>query len=427
MITNNSTLNVSEYYRIRDSDQVEDLKKLYLNGSGWSKYLSIEGSTAHFRHYVGTVQTKNFRFSILPKIWTGDEAEANKNLMRLLLYTYKTPSLFEPEVSISPKYENNDLFELLILFYSMTLEKQLNQGMYRRYVKRDEESRYLRGKLNLQRQLNRYDRSLFDITDFRFSADNEMNRHFAHATSIFSTYTRDIRSLDLLSSIETLFKSEGVQGQMLSSPLSFNRLNDRFQIPYNYADLILKHLNPEPGNEKQSMMMLFDMNIVFQEFFVRFIKRNKSTIFPGKFVKISPQYKRKNFIFNESGALRFTIPDLKIECRSGDVTKTFILDLKYKLMNSVKIENSPESSEDDIYGISSSDLYQMFTYSDLYDSDDTILIFPGSKNDISDPYKFKETGHKLWICMLHLDFNNDGWEKTLAVKFQTFFNRIGPS
>lgn len=97
------------------------------------------------------------------------------------------------------------------------------------------------------------------------------------------------------------------------------------------------------------------------------------------------------------------------------------------ISNSVKIENSPESSEDDIYGISSSDLYQMFTYSDLYDSDDTILIFPGSKNDISDPYKFKETGHKLWICMLHLDFNNDGWEKTLAVKFQTFFNRIGPS
>lgn len=419
---------VAEYGRITDGQLLKELTSLYMKDEKMSKFLKVQNSAAYFKHYVGTVQTEHFTVSIFPKVWAKSDLIQNdtiKNLLRILLYTYLTSSLFKPETMISPQYEKNDLFELLILFYSKTLEKELNQGMFRRYVRRDEESRYLRGKLILEKQLNRPDKSVFDITDFRFSADNEMNRYFAYATNLFSTFTQDLRNLDLLTSIELLFQSELIANHTLPMNVSFNRLNDRFQIPYNYADLIIKHLRPEPGNGKRAMMMLFDMNTVFQEFFIKFIKKNKSVIFQDWEVMICSQYKHRNFIFNQSRALRYTIPDLWIEVKKENVIKRFILDMKYKIMRDIEIEETSEDSDDDIFRITQSDLYQMFTYSNLYEADGTILVFPGNKNQIGGPYNFKKDGAMLWVCMLRLDFSKDTWEKDLAEEFrEKVFNEI---
>jgi 5-methylcytosine-specific restriction endonuclease McrBC regulatory subunit McrC len=183
-------------------------------------------------------------------------------------------------------------------------------------------------------------------------------------------------------------------------------------------------MRPEPGNGKQAMMMLFDMNIVFQEFFVKFIKKNKLIIFPDCTVKIEPQYKNKNFIFNKSGALRLTIPDLWIEVQRENHKKTFILDTKYKIMQDLTIEESSENSDEDVFSITSADLYQTFTYSELYKPNGTILVFPGKKNQLSEPYNFKKDGLTLWFCMLRLDFNKDVWEKEMAEEFRGIFNKI---
>lgn len=417
---------VTEYHRITDGQLLKELTNLYLKDEKMAKFLAVQNSVAYFKHYVGTVQTEHFAVSILPKIWAKDERiqENNmRNLLRMLLYTYLPPSLFDPEMLISPRYERNDLFELLILLYSITLEKELNQGMYRRYVSREEESRYLKGKLNLAKQLNRLDKSVFDITDFRFSADNEMNRYFAYATSLFSTFTQDFRNLDLLTSIELLFQSEAILNHTLPMNINFNRLNDRFQIPYNYANLIIKHMRPEPGNDKHAMMMLFDMNTVFQEFLVKFVKKNQSAIFPDCEVKIDSQHKRKNFIFEHSYALRFTIPDLWIEVKKENVKKTFIIDMKYKLMRDTRIDEKPERL-DDVFKITQSDLYQMFTYSNLYKADGTVLVFPGGENKLDGPYNFKKDGFLFWVLMLRLDFNKDTWEKELIEDLRSKFNEL---
>ena len=66
----------------------------------------------------------------------------------------------------------------------------------------------------------------------------------------------------------------------------------------------------------------------------------------------------------------------------------------------------------------------MFAYSELYKSRGTVLVFPGSGNRISDPYRFTEDGRLLWIYMLHLDLNTEGWEENLAVEFRDHFSAI---
>ena len=415
-----------EYDRIRDGQILKELTNLYLKDEQMSTFLSVHNSAAYFKHYVGTIQTEHFTISILPKIWAKDDQPKENimaNLLRLLLYTYLPTSLLKPETLISPRHERNDLFELLILLYSITMERELNQGLYRRYISIEEESRYLRGKLNLAKQLNRLDKAKFDISDFRFSANNNMNRYFSYATTLFSMFTRDLRNLHVLSSIELLFQSESVKNDRLPATVNFNRLNDRFQIPYNYANLIINHMRPEPGNDKRAMMMLFNMNEVFQEFFVKFIEKNRFTIFPDCEVNIKSQYKHKNFIFDHSDALRFTIPDLWIEVIKENVKKTLVIDMKYKLMSDIKFEGNSESL-DDLFKITQSDLYQMFTYSNLYKADGSVLVFPGDNMKLSKRYNFLKDETPLWIFMLRLDFSDDGWENKLSKDVRSKFQEI---
>ncbi|AAT42612.1 hypothetical protein PTO0027 [Picrophilus oshimae DSM 9789] len=206
--------------------------------------------------------------------------------------------------------------------------------------------------------------------------------------------------------------------------VSFNRLNERFEIPYNYAEMIMKNMRLDIGNDKRTMMMLFDMNMIFQNFFTIFIIRNRRKIFQGKTVRIIPQYSRRNFIFSDSHALRITKPDLYIEVEDINKKNIFILDMKYKLLQKADIEEYINDHIEDVYSVSQLDLYQMFTYSDLYGTDGTILVFPGRVGAISNPYMFKENGRILWICIIPLDFTGDSWEERLVECVKGFFDKI---
>ncbi|MGC8581972.1 MAG: 5-methylcytosine restriction system specificity protein McrC, partial [Thermoplasmata archaeon] len=221
-------IKIYEYEKIHDDILLKEIISLNGKNKKWSNFINIQKSTFYFKHYVGIVQIGNFRISILPKIWTKNGKnieETVKNLFKMLLYTYHLPSFSEPALNISSSYEVNDIFELLVLLYANTLEKQMNEGIYRKYVRIEEESKYIRGKLNLEKQLNRIDKSFFDITNFRFSANNDMNRYFAYSTTLFLNFTSDQKIFNMLKHIEVLFRSEGVSNNSLPDHISFNRLN----------------------------------------------------------------------------------------------------------------------------------------------------------------------------------------------------------
>ena len=159
--------------------------------------------------------------------------------------------------------------------------------------------------------------------------------------------------------------------------ITFNRLNERFQIPYTYAKIILDSLLIITGNGRRAMMMLFDMNVVFERFFARFIERNKEVIFTqGNDIEVpSSQHSMRNFIYNlNNRPLRSTQPDLKVAFGGS----TYIFDTKYKILKVPDVDEDEDMTIDDITKISSGDLYQMFTYSELYRSSGTIMVFPGS-------------------------------------------------
>lgn len=391
----------------------------------YGKYMVSSKTEFRFRHHVGILQTKNFRIQVLPKIWKSDLRSKEytlSNLIRLLMYAFAPPRLNVPETAISEERLDLDLFDLVIRLYATSLADQLSLGAYRRYTRTHEESRYLRGKLDIGKQTRKIDQSKFDIDYFRFSSDNDLNRFFAYATRVFRNLTHDILNSEILSSIESVLISEGITQANPNARINFNRLNQRFEIPYTYARVILDSLQILPGNGGRAMMMLFDMNVVFERFFAKFIERNMETIFAGMNIEEpSAQHSERNFIYNNNNRpLRITQPDLKITAGGS----TYIFDTKYKILKAPDIVEDDGTTSDKITRISSGDIYQMFAYSELYKSRGTILVFPGSENRISDPYRFTKDGRLLWIYMLHLDLNSEGWEEKLAVEFRDHFGEI---
>jgi 5-methylcytosine-specific restriction enzyme subunit McrC len=427
----NSQKDCVDVFENEETSEPQPLVKEIHNLAGKTEYLDkflvTKDNYFKFKHHVGILQTDKYRVRILPKIWKDNcpGRDYARNLVKLLLYAFSGKVKTPPETEMSAEINDLDLFELLMRLYAITLEDQLSMGAYRMYNRSEEENRYLKGKLNLEKQLRKIDQSIFDISSFRFSGDNDLNRFFVYATDRFLQMTRDTLNSAILSSIKLRFDPEEVSNVIPKDNVNFNRLNERFQVPYTYAKLVLDGLIPLPGDDDKSLMMIFDMNVVFEEFFATFLRRNEKIIFKGiGSVKIIKPDSSRNFIYKKTRdrgyLIRYTKPDVII--RIGKLK--FIFDTKYKILKKPEITEDEDNRTDEIKKISANDLYQMFTYSEIYDSKGIILVFPGSESKLSEPYRFKENGRFLWVYMVNLDLSGAEWEIELANKFGEDFSKI---
>ena len=210
--------------------------------------------------------------------------------------------------------------------------------------------------------------------------------------------------------------------EWISKEFHFNRLNERFQLPYNYADLIINGNVFSHNKGRKYYSFLYDMNKLFEQFIANLIKRNSSTIFGLDFPikNIQVQKESKNFLYKGDEATRKTILDILVELPSH---KKIIIDTKYQIMG-----DSEDSNEDDS---KNPHLYQLFTYSKLYKADLALIIYPlevnghaGSENEgINDSgrnretYTFEKGGStKFKMCGIPMDLSGDRkiWENRLV-------------
>ena len=415
-----------EYEQCKDSDIVYELNELASSNEELYKFMEITSTYVKFRHYTGFIPTKNYRIQVLPKISKLDMDEKNSrdNLIGILLYIFSPPEVSIPKVEINDDAEL-DMLDLIIRMYAITLEEQILQGAYRKYIRFSEESKFLRGKLNVAKQIRKIDHSKFSINDFRFSMDNDLNRFFAHANRNFMRLTHDSTNANLLAWIDGILHDEDIS-PWSGCKINFNRLNERFRTPYIYARMILDNLIMMSGGPRDNITMIFNMNMVFENFFAKFINKNKETIFSNMSPKIEIQCRSNNFIYNYNvddikKSLRFTKPDVILSLDNY----TYIFDTKYKKLNDPRIDRIKVKT-DKAHSIASSDLYQMYTYSQVYNAKHTVLVFPGYESRLSDSYVFtlKDKEKKLWIYMLKLNFNSGKWEGDLVDEFKKNFMKI---
>lgn len=326
---------IFENQKVKNPELKVELKNFFNRFPDFEKYITNAGTDIMVRNYVGVIGTKNYKIEILPKIWRKSQDEIiNFNHLRdnffiLFSYAFFRPPFFEPYLKLLEKKKIDNLRDFTLMLFSNTLFDETRKGIYKNYVKEHATSKYLKGKLEVRKHIIRPNKSLFDVETHNFNGDNKLNQIFEWSLEEFLKTSNDVRLRKQLLQMSGIFKSEYVKSLKYNDlTYSFNRINDRFEIPYNYACILLENKTAVSGGNKKEMMFLYDMNKIYEKFLFNFIYRNKLQIFGTNKVKLEYDKGHRNMLLDPlTNKKRFmTKPDIRLKL--GHLT--LILDAKNK-------------------------------------------------------------------------------------------------
>jgi 5-methylcytosine-specific restriction enzyme subunit McrC len=336
--------------------------------------------------YVGTVRIGKQSVQILPKIYRTDIYPANReavaraateNLLYLLSYAGKFP-IRENEIS-SLSRQTSDWFEILTRLFAEHLIKEWERGASRNYQTVESELPVLKGKWRFSEQMRRPSAShKFTVSFDEFTADNKLNRVFRFVVERLWKLTKEASNRQLLSDLRMLMDEVTLLPQMTAkeaAPSLLSRMNSRFLPLLNLARLFLDSgaIRLSAG-DTESFAFVFDMNALFENFLIEFIRRHRFEILPE-------HLQMCDFLPQTKGATRFlahretkSVFQLKPDLAFQDKNHNFplLLDAKYKRL----------TEQDLRMGVSQSDFYQMHAYAHRFEAPRIILIYPQtSEND----------------------------------------------
>lgn len=404
MILNNKPISILEYQESRELSK-KQLRELEII----NKYFNCEIFKLTYKggfkasNYVGIVQIGNQTIEVLPKIFTKKEnleignkeerTKIKKNLLYMLSYTKK---LKLKETDISSLAKNTTLYESIVYLFAKNLIELLKQDLIRNYETREENTSFLKGKLLMSKHLryNLFNKAKFYSQFDEFTEDNLMNQIFKATIDRLLKFTDNNTNFKLLTECNLIL--EGVSLNRIkysdSQKVKFTRLNAQYEDIYNLSVLLLFGNSIElNANNTKTYSLMFDMNKLFEEFIFEFIKRECNT----KENLIQSEKPRK-YLFKNSPKFELR-PDITINCKNDKCD--LIIDTKYKKVNNVKSEK---------YGVSREDVYQMFTYSKVYDCKNIILLYPEYKSSVKEEF-ISEFDFKIFIktINLHIDLIKD--------------------
>ena len=314
--------------------------------------------------------TQNLKPSF-DKIPTNKFQSTNPKLLLIeLLRTLKNSPFKESRLS-SLKSEKMPLFDIFISMFLQELEMIFKKGFKRDYVSIEENRTFLKGKLLFAQNLryNFIHKERFFTQSDEFILNNPANRLIKSTLALLKTKTKNYES-DIKNFLERLecvefsknFKKDFLQCQQ-------TRHYDYYKNLLSWCQLFLKGktFTPYQGEDK-AYALLFPMEKLFEDYVAAMFKRsNPKRSNPA--LKIKPQVRRKNMLIDvnddkqEDGkqGLFPLKPDLLIKKNH----KKIIADTKWKIPNN-----------DEKFGISQSDLYQVFAYAKFYGAKEVWLIYP---------------------------------------------------
>ncbi|HEX8188839.1 MAG TPA: hypothetical protein VF586_10840 [Pyrinomonadaceae bacterium] len=332
--------------------------------------------------HVGVVRLGRRAVQVLPKTHragAGSSAaerearaeEATRNLLHMLAHAGRLPVR---EHATAPLLRRGgDWFEVLTRLFATHLREEWQRGAHRRYEAVEEELPVLKGRWRVAESLRRpARRHLFPVAFDEFTADNALNRVFRFVVERLWRLTRDGANRQLLGELRQWMEEVTLPADLpagAAAPALLTRLNARFEPLLNLARLFLAGGSLQlAARDFETFAFVFDMNRLFEEFVVGFVRRRRSGLLPEglKTCDLLPQSHGAphHLALNERGQHVFQLhPDLAF--RRGREFP-LLLDAKYKRLD----------PSDRKLGISPSDFYQMHAYARRYDCPRVLLLYP---------------------------------------------------
>lgn len=321
-------------------------------------------------NFVGVLETPcKTRIEILPKTSTDtcDPVSARKILLKMLARVEKLK--LEEFQQSQLQLLKQPLYELLITHFLTAVSKLVRQGIRNEYQRIERESPYLKGQLQVAKQL-------------RQRPGRQHHFHVAH--DIYNANRAENRLLH--SSLKQVLKwSTSSANQRLACELLcvFNEIelstnhvldfrlwkDDRGLAHYRplkpWCELILSYQSPVAMVGKHNgLSFLFPMEQLFERYVAKQLQR-----------QLPPEFKLKqqassHCLTHHNGNDWFRLkPDIVIYDKSRIVT---VMDTKWKLLD------ASLNTTKDKYNLNQADMYQLYAYGEKYlnGQGDLYLIYP---------------------------------------------------
>lgn len=308
---------------------------------------------------VGVLAIPGRTVEILPKI-DGDDGKVRKALVHMLGVA-RDLRVADGEIAALDT-QRLDLLELLIRLFADRLRTAVRSGLPRRYLAREEDLPFLRGRLDVIRQTThlavRPDRLACRFDEL--SENTPLNRVLKAAVKRLADRARTAANVRSLAELAARFESVGDSRAPLDEQVRLDRTNAAFHSLYPLACLFLRgDWQSTASGSASGFALLFPMNDLFEKFVGRSLKR---ALPPGS---VHLQHNHRHALADANGPLFWLKPDVKIDTPDGVV----ILDTKWK---SIK-------SSDSKLGVEEPDVYQMLAYGQAYEAKRLILLYPWSE------------------------------------------------
>jgi len=328
------------------------------------------------RGQVGVIALPGLQIEILPKIDFSDDHETTeacvrRNLLYMLSITDRLP--LHPRNLASLRVTREPLLEILIGNFVEGLHGELSKGLDHAYVYREENQRFLRGKLLVGQHVraNHCHQERFYVGFEEFLPDTLLNRILKAACHVLLGISRSARNQTRLREA-VLYFADVADCRIRADHfrmLNLNRNNERFSTVLNFAKIVLSQLSPSPQTGKsRTFTFVFSMHQLFEEFVARFVQRYSSEFgLKRQAIHVQATKRRKWLVRDSYGSGKFRLkPDILIDGPGGQVR--LIVDTKWKRLKP-DLEHSTN-------GVSQDDLYQLYAYAQRFKSSDNVLLFP---------------------------------------------------
>lgn len=325
------------------------------------------GNIISVSNYVGLIQMQNgYQIQVLPKIDFGTNSdqgnqETKRVFLRMLRSMKDFPSKIFNEANL--KMDRMTIYEIFINMYLQEVRVLVKHGIKSAYLAKEDNLNFFKGKLLIKEQIkhNVAHGERFFVQYDEYQVNRAENR-LVKATLLklqnisgSSENQKEIRKL--LTSFEMVDASVNYQKDFARVIIDRNTKDYETVIRWSRVFLLNKSFTTFSG-ETNARALLFPMEKMFESYVAQELKK----VLADLNWEISTQ-DRGYYLFDSPRqfALR---PDIVITRDDGT---RIILDTKWK-----SLVDKPGSN----YGISQSDMYQMYAYSKKYSTSEIWLLYP---------------------------------------------------
>ena len=375
---------VKEYVSDYQSDSLDFFKLGFNRKLG--NYITVQ-------NHVGLIELKSgYQIQIMPKLDMGETLTETRDIFAKMLRSLKD---FPAKVSNNANLKDDrmNLYEIFIDMYIQDVQKLVKHGLKASYVPVENNISFYKGKLRVSHHIkeNISHKERFYVSYDEYLVNRPENRIIKStllklsALSESDYHKKEIKQL--LSLFDEVEESKNYEKDFSKVVIDRNMKDYERLMKWSKVFLMNKSFMTFSGST-ESRALLFPMEKLFEEYVAKELNKVLTDDW-----WLSPQDSRF-YLFDNPQKFKIK-PDIVLRNNDGRV---IVMDTKWKKLNNNIKDN---------YGISQSDMYQMYAYSKKYRASDIWLLYPESKEvDASQTLMFESIFNEVLPTRIHLYFVN---------------------